>query len=49
VTGPLLDPDRAVRIEAIGAERQPLLIIDDCLADPQAWRAAAAGGVVTIE
>ena len=43
MTGPVLNPHRTVRVEAIGAERQPLLIIDDCLADPQAWRAAAAG------
>lgn len=39
----LLNPARTVRVDAIGAERQPLLIIDDCLAEPQAWRAAAAG------
>lgn len=30
------------RIEQLGAERQPLLIIDDCLANPEAVRAIAA-------
>lgn len=37
-----LSPARSVRIEQVGAERHPLLIIDDCLADPAAVRAIAA-------
>ena len=39
----VLDPGRRVRVEAIGRERQPVVVIDDCLADFEAWRAAAAG------
>jgi hypothetical protein len=39
----VLDPERRVRVEAIGDERQPVVVIDDCLADFEGWRAAAAG------
>jgi hypothetical protein len=39
----VLNPKREVRVEAIGHERQPVVVIDDCLADFDGWRAAAAG------
>ncbi len=38
-----LNPARQVRVEAIGHERQPVVVIDDCLADFEGWRASAAG------
>jgi hypothetical protein len=37
-----LSPARSTRIEWIGAERKPLVIVDDCLAGPEAVRAIAA-------
>ncbi len=39
----VLNPKLEVRVEAIGHERQPVVVIDDCLADFDGWRAAAAG------
>lgn len=43
MTGPLmLSSGLTPRVESIGRERQPLLILDDCLADPVAVLAIAA-------
>ena len=39
----LLNPARQVRVETIGHERQPLVVIDNCLEDFEGWRASAAG------
>jgi hypothetical protein len=37
----VLNPAAAVRVEHIGHERQPVIVIDDVLADPEGWRASA--------
>ena len=37
----LLNPAAVVRVEPIGLECQPVLVIDDVLAEPERWRAAA--------
>ena len=39
----LANPDAAVRVVRQGREGQPVLVVDDLLADPDGWRAAAAG------
>ena len=39
----LLNPVRQVRVETIGHERQPLVVIDNCLEDFEGWRESAAG------
>jgi hypothetical protein len=38
----VLNPARLMRVETIGHERQPLVVIDDCLMNPEGWRAIAA-------
>lgn len=38
----VLNPDAKVRTLTHGRERQPLILIDDMLADPAAWREMAA-------
>lgn len=38
----LVNPDAIVRVELQGRERQPIIIIDDLLAEPDRWRADAA-------
>jgi hypothetical protein len=45
----LLAPSESARVTLahFGEERQPLLVIDGCLADPEALRKAAAGGTFT--
>ena len=37
----MLNPAAAIRVDAIGVERQPVIVIDDVLAAPAMWRAAA--------
>lgn len=39
---PILDPKASVRIDRQGAEAQPVIVIDDVLAEPERWREAAA-------
>lgn len=41
---PVINPDARVAIHRQGRERQPVLVIDDFLADPVAWRGAAEVG-----
>ncbi|RZL99865.1 MAG: hypothetical protein EOP68_23685, partial [Sphingomonas sp.] len=41
---PILNPARTVAVHRQGAERQPVIVIDDVLADPARWRAAAEAG-----
>lgn len=41
---PILHPARTVAVHRQGAERQPVIVIDDVLADPAGWRAAAEAG-----
>ena len=41
MAAPLLNPDRRMEIVRQGAERQPVIVIDDVLAEPEAWRALA--------
>ncbi|MFL6734696.1 MAG: DUF6445 family protein [Sphingomicrobium sp.] len=38
----VLNPSAAMQLFRHGREQQPLIVIDDMLADPEAWRAAAA-------
>lgn len=38
----VINPKAAIRIERQGHERQPVIVVDDMLADPERWRAAAA-------
>lgn len=38
---PLLNPDAAIRVERQGNEQQPVIVIDNMLADPDEWRAIA--------
>lgn len=38
---PLVNPDARIRVERQGHEGQPVVVIDDLLADPAAWRAQA--------
>ena len=38
----IVNPDATVRVVRQGREEQPVLVIDDLLADPDRWRAAAA-------
>lgn len=42
MTGPILNPAMQVRIVHQGDERQPVVVIDDVLADPHHWRELAA-------
>jgi hypothetical protein len=43
MAGPLtISPERRDRVQLLGHERQPLLILDDCLADPAGVLAIAA-------
>lgn len=37
----LLNPDRRMEIVRQGQEQQPVIVIDDVLAEPEAWRALA--------
>ncbi len=39
-----INPQAAIRVVHQGHERQPVVVIDDVLADPGRWRAAAARG-----
>ena len=41
MAGSLLNPHRKTDIVRQGAERQPVIVIDDVLAEPEAWRARA--------
>lgn len=41
---PVLHPNRAVAVHHQGAENQPVIVVDDVLADPAAWRRAAEAG-----
>ena len=41
MAAPLLNPDRRMEIVRQGAEQQPVIVIDDVLAEPEAWRALA--------
>jgi hypothetical protein len=41
MAAPLLNPDRRMEIVRQGVERQPVIVIDDVLAEPEAWRALA--------
>lgn len=41
MAAPLLNPDRRMEIARQGVERQPVIVIDDVLAEPEAWRALA--------
>jgi hypothetical protein len=41
MAAPLLNPDRRMEIVSQGAEQQPVIVIDDVLAEPEAWRALA--------
>lgn len=38
----LINPQAAIRVEHQGHERQPVIVIDDMLAEPERWRTAAA-------
>lgn len=40
--GALLNPGAKIRIARHGREAQPVIVIDDLLAEPEGWRAAAA-------
>jgi hypothetical protein len=42
--GVVLNPAARARVERIGAETQPVLVIDDALAELPVWRAAAESG-----
>jgi hypothetical protein len=37
-----------IDVKRIGRERQPVVVIDDCLADPDAWRARAAAAAYDV-
>jgi hypothetical protein len=41
MAAPLLNPDRRMEIVRQGVERQPVIVIDDVLAELEAWRALA--------
>jgi hypothetical protein len=41
--GSLLNPDAAIRVDRHGEEAQPVIVIDDLLAEPEQWREAATG------
>jgi hypothetical protein len=41
MAAPLLNPDRRMEIVRQGVEQQPVIVIDDVLAEPEAWRALA--------
>jgi hypothetical protein len=41
MAAPMLNPDRRMEIVRQGVERQPVIVIDDVLAEPEAWRALA--------
>ena len=41
---PVLNPGRTVAVHHTGAERQPVIVVNDVLADLAAWRAAAEAG-----
>ncbi len=44
---PVLNADRRVVVHRQGAERQPVIVVDDVFADPDAWRSAAEAGAYT--
>lgn len=44
---PVLNADRRVVVHRQGAECQPVIVVDDVLADPDAWRSAAVSGAYT--
>ena len=43
-TDSLLNPKASVRVERHGRERQPIIVADDLLAEPEQWRALASRG-----
>lgn len=42
MTGAMLNPAARIRIDRIGREGQPLILVDDLLAEPELWRDVAA-------
>ena len=42
MSGSVLNPQATIRIEHVGDEREPAIVIDDVLAVPDAWRELAA-------
>lgn len=43
MAGPILNPQASIRVVHHGHEEQPVIVIDDMLADVDAWRGQAAG------
>jgi hypothetical protein len=41
MSGALLNPRATIRVERQGVEREPVIVLDDALAAPDAWRALA--------
>ena len=42
MSGSLLNPHATIRVEHQGAEREPVIVVDDALAAPDGWRGLAA-------